>query len=152
MLPADQAQGLEAELGAHEAVLLPLAGLGRGVGVGHLAGDREHQGDRMLGRGDGVAERRVHHHNAMRRRRLQVDIVDADAGAADDLELLCRFEYFGGDLSRRTDGEPVILANDLEQFLLGKPGLHIGFDTAFFENGNCGGGQFVGDQNLDHGF
>ena len=33
---------LPVELDAHEAVLLPLAGLGRGVGLRDLAGQREH--------------------------------------------------------------------------------------------------------------
>ena len=36
---ADDAERLGGDLDAHEAVLLPLAGLGRGVGGGELAGD-----------------------------------------------------------------------------------------------------------------
>ena len=84
---ADDAQRLVEELDAHEAVLLPLAGMGRGIGLGDLAGQRHHQRDRVLGRGDGVAEGRVHHDDAARRGGGNVDIVDADAGAADHLEI-----------------------------------------------------------------
>ena len=40
---------------------------------------------RVLGGGDGVAERRVHDDDALGGRRLDVDVVDADAGAADHL-------------------------------------------------------------------
>ena len=61
---ADDAERLAGDLDAHEAVLLPLAGLGRGVGRGNLAGKRKHQRDRVLGGGDRIAERRVHHDDA----------------------------------------------------------------------------------------
>ena len=84
---ADDAERLAGELDAHEARLLPLAGLGRAVGGGDLAGQREHHGDGVLGGGDGVAVRRVHHHDAALGGRGDVDVVDADAGAADDLEV-----------------------------------------------------------------
>ena len=84
---ADQAERLAGHLDPHEAVLFPLAGLGRGVGLGQLAGEREHHGDGMLGGGDRIAERRVHDDDAARRGGGDVDIVDADAGAADDLEV-----------------------------------------------------------------
>ena len=40
----------------------------------------------MLGRGDDVAERRVHHVHAALRRRGNVDVVDADSRASDDGE------------------------------------------------------------------
>jgi hypothetical protein len=49
--------------------------------------EREHHGDGVLGRGDRVAEGRVHHDHAPRRRGFDIDVVDADAGAADDLEI-----------------------------------------------------------------
>ena len=91
------AEHLAGQLDAHEAVLLPLAGLGGCVGGGNLAGEREHHGDRMLGRGDRIAERRVHHDDAARGRGGNIDIVDADAGAADHLQILG-----GGDTSAVT--------------------------------------------------
>jgi hypothetical protein len=59
---ADDAQRLGVELDAHEAVLLPLAGLGRGGRRPGSGGpEREHHRDGVLGRGDRIAERRVHH-------------------------------------------------------------------------------------------
>jgi hypothetical protein len=82
----DQAERLAAELDTHEAVLLPLAGLGALVGVGDFAGEREQHGDRVLGGGDRVAERRVHDDDAARRGGGHVDGVDPDPGAADHLE------------------------------------------------------------------
>jgi len=49
---ADQPEGFGGQLDPHEAVLLPLARLGRGIGLGQLAREREHQRDRVLGGGD----------------------------------------------------------------------------------------------------
>ena len=85
---ADHAERLVGDFDAHEAVLLPLAGLGRRVGLRDLARQREHQRDRVFGRRDRIAERRVHHDDALGGRGRNVDIVDADAGAADHLEML----------------------------------------------------------------
>jgi hypothetical protein len=84
---ADHAERLAGDLDAHELRLLPLAGLGRGVGFGQLAGDGEHHRDGVFGGGDRVAEGRVHHDDAAARGGRNVDIVDADAGAADHLEI-----------------------------------------------------------------
>ena len=61
---------------------------------GNCAGEREHQGDGMLGGGDRIAERRVHHHHAARGGGGDVDIVDPDPGAADDLQIGRGVEQF----------------------------------------------------------
>jgi hypothetical protein len=82
---ADHAQRLAGDLDAHEAVLLPLAGLRRGVGLRNFTRQRQHQRDGVLGGRDRIAERRVHHDDALGGGRRDLDIVDADAGAADHL-------------------------------------------------------------------
>jgi hypothetical protein len=61
---ADHAERLAGDLDAHEAVLLPLAGLRRGVGGGDFARQREHQRDGVFGRRDRIAEGRVHDDDA----------------------------------------------------------------------------------------
>ena len=61
---ADDAERLAEDLDAHEVVLFPLAGVRRGVGLRDLPRQRQHQRDRMLGGGDRIAERRVHHDDA----------------------------------------------------------------------------------------
>ena len=105
----DHAERLAGDLGAHEFRLLPLAGLGRGIGGGKLAGDGEHHGDRVLGSGDRVAEGRVHDDDTATRSGRDIDIVDADTGATDDLEV----GRGGNQLFRRlgggTDRETVIV-------------------------------------------
>src|SRR5690606_14206721 len=142
----DEAEGLAIELDAHEAVLLPLAGLGGGVGGGELAGAGEQHGDGVFGGGDRVAERSVHHHDAGGGGGRDVDVVDADAGAADDLQVLGRGDDILVGLGGRADGQAVIFADDLQQLVLGQAGLHVGVDAALLEDLDGGGGEFVSDE------
>ncbi len=130
---ADQPDGLAGQLDAHEAVLLPLARLRRGVGLGQLAGEREHQRDGMLGGGDRVAERCVHHDHALGRGRGDIDIVDADAGTADHLEVGGGLEDRLGDLGRAADREPVVFADDRDQLLGRLAGDLVDLDAALAE-------------------
>ena len=106
---ADDAQHLAGDLDPHEAVLFPFAGLGRDIGLGNLPGEREYHGDRMFGGGDGIAKRRIHHDNPLRGGGGNIDIVDADPGAADHFQLGRPFEKFGGDLRRRANGKAIEL-------------------------------------------
>ena len=62
----------------------------RRVRLRDVASLREQQRQRVLGGGQHVRLRRVHHHHAATRGRLDVDVVEADAGAADDDEVGAR--------------------------------------------------------------
>jgi hypothetical protein len=132
---ADQAQRLAGELDAHEAVLRPLARLGRGVGFGDLAGEREHHRDRVLGRGDRVAERACSSPPRPCRGGIgNIDIVDADAGAADDLEIGRGVEDFLRHLGRAADGEAIIFADHRDQLVRSLAGDDIDFYAAIPED------------------
>jgi len=113
----------------------------------HLPRQREHQRDRVLRGGDRIAERRVHHDDAARRGGGNVDVVDADAGAADHFEPRGAFEQFRCHLGRRSDREAVIIADDPGEFLFVEAGLHVDLDAAFLEDRDGGGREFVGDEN-----
>ena len=145
---ADDAERLAGDLDAHEAVLFPFAGLGRGVGGGNFARQREHHGDGVFGGGDGIAEGRVHHDDAARRGGGNVDIVDADAGAADDFQVFGAFEDLGRDLGRRADGEAVVIADDRGELVLvlAERRLEIDLDAALLENSDGGGRKSVGNE------
>ena len=97
---ADQAERLAGQFDTHEFRFFPFAGLGRGIGRRQLARQSEHQGDRMFGGGDAVAEGRVHDHDTLGGSSRNVDIVDADAGAADHLQIGGGCQYFGGNRGR----------------------------------------------------
>ena len=93
---ADQAERLAGELDAHEAILFPLAGLGRLISLRDLAGEREKHRDRVLGGGDRIAERSVHDDDAARRGRGHLNRIDADAGSSDHLQARTRGIHGGG--------------------------------------------------------
>ena len=86
---------------------LPLAALERRVGRGDVARAGEQQADRELGGADDVGRRGVDDHDAGRRRRRDVDVVEADAGAGDDLEPAGRGQRLGVDLGRAADQDRV---------------------------------------------
>ncbi len=151
---ADDTQRLGGNLDAHEAVLLPLAGLGGDVGGGNLPGDGKHHGDGMLGRGYRIAEGRVHHDDAALGGDRHVDIVDTDAGAADDAQLLGGGEHLLGDLGGGADGEPVVIADHGEQLflVLAEIGQVVDLDAADLEDLDGGLGQLVGNENTSGHF
>ena len=148
---ADHAQRLGVKLDAQKLRLLPLAGLRGAVGLGDLAGERHHQRDGVLGGGDGVAEGRVHHDDALGGGGLHIDVVDADAGAADHPKLGCRGDELLGGLGGGANGEAVVVLDDLLQLVLREPDLHVGVDAALLEDGDGGGRELVGDEDAGGG-
>src|SRR5207249_3262115 len=68
--------------------------------------------DRVLGGGDDRRLRGVGDDDPAPRRRLDVDVVDADAGAADHLETHGPFEQFRGEQRLRADDDRVVVADD----------------------------------------
>ena len=104
----------------------------------------------MLGGGDGIAEGRVHHDDALGRRRRDVDVVDADASAADHLQVGRPFENLRRHLGGGSDHEAVVVADDLGELVLvlAEVGLEIDLDAAILEDLHGRGRESVGDENL----
>jgi len=144
---ADQSQGLGVEFHAHETVLLPPARLRRVVRGRKLPRQGEHHGDRVLGRGDRVAEGSVHDHDSGRGGGGDVDVVDADAGPADDLQIAGRGDHILVGLGGRPHGEPIVPSDYLDQFILRQTDLHVGVDPALAEDLDGGRRKLVGDKN-----
>jgi hypothetical protein len=104
----------------------------------------------MLGGGDRIAEGRVHDDDSARAGRGHVDRVDADAGAADDLQAGQAGVHRGGvDLCRAADGDAVIAANDLVELLGREAGLFVRLDSAVPEDRRGLGVHLVGDEDFD---
>jgi hypothetical protein len=80
-----------------------------------LRATREEEGQGQLRRGHEVPHRRVHHHDAEARRRLEVHVVDADPGRPDDLQVLARLQHLRRDLAAAADGHGVVGADDPRQ-------------------------------------
>ena len=84
---SDDAQGLAAKLAALQRLLFPLAGMHGGVGPRELTRQGQHESERVLGDRYGIAAGRVHHHDAALGGGVEIDVVDAHAGASDDAQL-----------------------------------------------------------------
>jgi len=103
----------------------------------------------VLGGGDRIAERRVHHDDALRGRGRNIDIVDADAGAADHLQVFRLFEDLRRSLSSRADREAVEVADQLGELVLvgAELRLEVNLDAAILEDLHGGGRESIGDEN-----
>ena len=104
----------------------------------------------MFGCSDRIAVGRIHDNDAALGCRRDIDIVDPDAGAADDLEIVRRVEQLGGDLCRRAHREPLIARQAALQFGRAEPGRNIGLDAARGQDLNGARAQLIGDQYLRH--
>src|SRR5207302_89792 len=80
------------ELAPAPAAALPPARLQRAVRLRDVAGERQQEPDRVLRRRDDRRLRRVRDDDPAPRRRLDVDVVDPDARAADHLQALAALD------------------------------------------------------------
>ena len=87
---ADDAERLVVQLHAFPAGAVPLPGPEVAVGLRHVARLGEQQRDRVLRRRQHVRLRRVDDHDPAAGRGLDIDVVEADAGAPDHHELVGR--------------------------------------------------------------
>ncbi len=141
-LEADSSQSKDAQLlapqlGALQRLLLPLAGVQRGIRLGELAGQGEHQANGQLGHGNRIRARGVHYHDAAVGGRVSVDIVHAHSGPADDAQLGSMLQQGAVHLDRGADHERVSIGQ-----LSGQPVLDliVGYDLPFGFAGKDGYG------------
>ena len=121
-VPADIARAQNAEssvveLHALELLLFPFAGLHRGGGLGNVPSERNHQRDRVFRGRNVVALGCVDDDHTVFGGGLDVDVVDADAGAAHDPKVLRSGEHIFRDLGVGTDDQPVYVGNQAQQFV-----------------------------------
>ena len=121
--------------------------MGRGVGFGDLAGKRHQKRDGVLGGGDGVAVGRIHHHDAGVGGCLDVDGIDANAGAADHLEPARLGQRLGRNLGGRADDEAVIVADAGGKGVRIEALPHIDAEAPLFEDIGGERAHGIGDQN-----
>ena len=102
----------------------------------------------MLGRRDDVPRRGVDHQDPELGRRLQVDVVEADPGPADDLQLLACRQQLPVDLRGRPDDEGVVAPDLGEELLPREPRLHLAKETGLGEDRQAGFRERLGDEDL----
>ena len=113
------------ELGALVFFTVPAAFDEALVGLWDTPAERDKESESVLGGGNGVSRRGVHHDDPAACRCGLVDVVDADSGAADGAELVCGFDDFGGNRGLRADDKGIVISDIGEDFVFGAPELHI---------------------------
>ena len=142
---AEHAEGLALDLGAAELAALPLAAGEAGVRLRDVAGEREHQRERVLGRGDRVGLRRVGDDDPALGRGGDVDVVHADAGTADDAQVVGALDRLGVELRRAADQDAVVAADAIEQLLAGPVGAEVDVE-ALAQHVDAGLGDLLRDE------
>lgn len=104
------AQRLAPDLPAAVGHLVPCAVVELAAAVAELAGERDDLGDDEFGDGAGVAEGRVEDGDAGLRGESEVDLVSADAEAADYNEVFGGFEDALGELGFGADSNDMDLS------------------------------------------
>ena len=102
---ADDAERLVGEFDTLPLAALPASVDERGVRLRDVAGLGEQQRHRVLGRRDDVRLRGVDDHHAASRRGIEVDVVEADPGPADDHQVVGGGEQLGVDRRGRADDQ-----------------------------------------------
>ena len=119
--------------------------LSGGAGLRDVAGEAQDVPDGQFGGGDDVGGRGVDDHDAGRGGRLDVDVVEADAGAGDDLEVLGGGDGLGVHLGGGADQDRVDVGERGEQLgTVGAVGL-ADFEVRA-EGVDCGGRKFFSDE------
>ena len=139
------ADGLAEDLGAGERRPLPGAFTQRRVGGRDLARRGQHQRQRVLGGAVNIRRGRVDHQHTARGGGVDVDVVQADAGAGDDLELGRGGQHLGVDGGRRAHQQRVGVGHGGQQ-LFAVRAVDPADLYLVTEGGNGGLGKFVGNQ------
>ena len=147
---ADDSERLVAQLHTHEATALPAALAGGAVGLRDAPRQRAHHRDGVLGGGHGIAVGRVHDHDAALGRGVYVDIVDAGARAAHDLEPARLRQQIRGHLGRGANHEALVVSDDLGQCLGREARLHADLDAALGERLHGDLAHLICDQDSRH--
>ena len=83
----------------------------------------------MLGSRYRVAGRGVHHDDTASARSWDVDVVDADASSADDLQLVRFFDDPRGHLGRGADDESIVFSDDAAELIFTHARAKLELDT-----------------------
>jgi hypothetical protein len=97
----------------------------------------------MLGGGDGISTGSVHDDDTTARCGIHIDIVNANTGTADDLQIRGGFQNSGGHFGLTADHESGEFRDDFDNLSLGQTGFNNNLESA-------SGGEFI-DSTLRHG-
>ncbi len=149
---ANDADRLVGQLGAHVLVAVPAPFDQALVCGGNVARQGQHHGQRMFGRAERVARRRVHHHDAQSRGRGLIDVVGADAGANNGSHAAIALQRIGGDLHAAAQDCAFELVQGLAKCVARQADADLVFDAGGFgQDVEPFLGQFVENDDSGHG-
>ena len=117
------------------------------IGGGNLAGEAHHQGQGVLGRGQGGGCGGIQDENALGGGGIEVDVVNTDTGPGDGFQDARVFKHFGRHFCAGANDERIILADDRRQLIFLQPDLRIEGVPGLLEKVQSLFGQFVSDEN-----
>lgn len=146
------AERLAAQLGAGEAALLPALLLHGRIGGGHRAREGEHEREGVLRDADAVGARGVHDDDPAGAGFVEVDVVDAGAGARDDAQARSGGDHLAVDRGRAPHDQAVGVGEGGEQRGLRSAGAGIDGPPGDLTQ-EVGGGrrEIIGDHDLHDG-
>ncbi len=134
------------------AALLPIqrAGGESMMRCGNFPRQAHHQRQCMFRGGKRGCFRGVHHQDALRCRRRQVDVIDADAGPGDRFELAGVLQRFRdrGFVRLGADDHRVVFADDLREFVFGDSRFDIKRNAGLLQEFQALVSQFISNQNF----
>ena len=107
----DDPQSLSLELDANELFTFPVPFFQALIRLRHAARQCHQQSNRVLGRRNRVAVGRIHHHDAARCCRRDIDVIHTHAGATDDAKLLRRIHQLSRDFGFAAHDQGVAIAH-----------------------------------------
>ena len=148
---ADHAERLAGQLRADQFVPFPLPLPETGIRGRNVPCERHDQRNRVLGRADRIAARRVHDHDPAARGRGNVDVIDAHAGPDDGAKLTGVFEHVRGDPRSAANDDAVGSADRFLQSGARQAVPLVELDARLTKEFETGGFQFVADQDASWG-
>ena len=118
------------------------------MGLRHVAGQSEQQRHRVLGGRDDVGLRRVRDDDAHPGGGVDVDVVDPDAGAGDDLQAARLGEHVGIDLGGRADEDAVVVADALLEVVRGPVVAEVDVEPGRAQQVDAGVADVLLDEHL----
>ncbi len=147
---AHHAEHLVRQLDALPAGPLPAALDQRGVRLGDVAGLGQQQRHGVLGRRQDVRLRRVDHHHAPLGGRVDVDVVEADAGPAHHHQVRAGLQHLAGHLGGGADDEGGRPVHDVDQLVGVEPEPDIDHVAGVTEPLEPAVGDLLGHEDARH--
>ena len=146
---AHHSDSLAEDLSAIERRALPGVLMQGRIGRRDLPCGSQHERNRMLSSAVDIGGGRIDHQHTGRGGSIHINVVQADTGTGDDLELGCRGDHLSIDGSGRTHQQRIGIDDRCQQFravrAVHPPHLHL-----VSQGGDGRFGKFVGDQYNGH--